>query len=149
MGLVAVAGLENVLRMEVSKTKSVVVATQPKIAVAIADGVVSGKVKRVFHAKGLGADIVGGGKRSTVQQRKRLKVFNNKRPAFHSIRQAGGDTRQMARAVGPPGALYSTQRFGAAQCQSLRRGERILGTGACHCWLRRKLWRLRWRSLCC
>ena len=59
--------LENQLHMEVSKTKSVVVASLPSAAVAISQGIVSGKLHPAFHAKGLGADIVGGSRRCTVQ----------------------------------------------------------------------------------
>ena len=65
-----------------------------------------------FHAKGLGADIVGRSRRCTVQQRKRLKVYADKREAFFSLRQAGANTQQMARAVGPPGRLYTVDCFG-------------------------------------
>ena len=104
--------LENKLGMNVSAKKSVVVSSLPTAAVAIAEGIETKKVSPTFHAKGLGADIVGGSKRCTQQQRKRLKVFSDKRESFHSLRQAGGNTQQIARAVGPPSTLYTVDCFG-------------------------------------
>ena len=98
--------------MEVSKSTSGVVASLPSAAVAIAQGITSGKVSPKFHAKGLGADIVDGSRLCNLQQRKRLKVFADKRDAFHSLRQAGGNTQQIARAVGPPSTLYTVDCFG-------------------------------------
>ena len=67
--------LEKVLRMEVSRKKSTVVASLPSVAVAIATNVNDGAVKAADHAKLLGSDFVVGARRSMVQFTVRHQTF--------------------------------------------------------------------------
>jgi len=85
--------LEVVLRMQVSKKKSNVVASTPSVAVAIALEVTNAAVKPAFHAKLLGSDLAGGAKRSTQQHHTRLGAFRCMRPQFLALRNAGADVK--------------------------------------------------------
>ena len=107
--------LEVVLRMQVSKKKSNVVASTPSVAVAIALEVTNAAVKPAFHAKLLCSDLVGGAKRSTQQHQTRLVAFRCMRPQFLALRNAGADVQQMARAAGAPMFLYSNENYGLSE----------------------------------
>ena len=102
------------IKMEVSKTKSVVISSLPSVGTAIVDAVSSRVLKAVSHTKLLGADHAGGAKRSTLHQRQRLTAFNDMRDAFLSLRTVGADVHQMTRAVGPAKTMYSVEHYGMA-----------------------------------
>ena len=103
--------LERRLRMQVSSTKSKVVA-KPTVADAIVKKVVSGKLSVATVAKLLGTDTTAGSRRSTTTYRKRLACFKSMSPKIHSLRKLGVNTQQMVRAAGPPAIMYGVEIYG-------------------------------------
>ncbi len=92
--------------MEGSNKKSTVVASARSVAVAIAMNVSNGVVNGAEHDKPLGADCVGGARRSMIQFKVRHGIFKCMRPQFLALRTAGTDVQQMARASSTPMFLY-------------------------------------------
>ena len=109
--------LQGTLRMQVSKDKSMVVASKPAIALAIAAKVVNRTVKAASHSKILGADTVGGTRRCTHQLRARLWQFKGKVTRFGALREVGANVMQMTRAVASPSILYAVECIGIS-CSS-------------------------------
>ena len=100
--------LEEVLLMEVSATKSKILSGRPALAIAIANGVASGKMSWTRHAKLLGTDSVGGRRRTTEVAQLRLAEFSKLVPRFQALRRLGVNSKQMVRAAAPsPAILHS------------------------------------------
>jgi len=106
--------LENWLFMQVSAKKSKVLASKVSIAVAVTRGVKSGKVSPSVHAKLLGTDSVGGGRRSTGAFQQRLHKFVEAIPRIKSLRKVGVNSVQMVRSIGPPAILYGCETMGVS-----------------------------------
>ena len=106
--------LEDDLLMEVSSTKSKVLAGRPALAAAVVAGVTSKKVSVATHAKLLGTDSVGGRRRATTVAQQRLASFTAVVPRFQSLRRLGVNSRQMVRSAGPPAILYGCEIMGVA-----------------------------------
>ena len=109
--------LEEVLKMQVSGTKSKVLAGRPALAQAVAMGIVTKKISVTKHAKLLGTDSAGGRRRSTVVAAQRLQDFIDLIPRFQALRRLGVNSRQMVRAAGPPAILYGCDVMGV--CDSV------------------------------
>ena len=103
--------------MEVSGSKSKILAGRPALAEAVRSGITSKKVSVASHAKLLGADSVGGPKRSTAVAQQRLEDFTAIIPRLQSLRRLGVNSRQMVRAAGPPAILYGCEIMGV--CDSV------------------------------
>ena len=94
--------LEGPLCMEVSATKSKMVASKASIAVAIAQVTRTQKVSAARAGKMLGTTIVGGRKRSTQCFRARMVSFKDKMVGFKQLRKVGVNSAQMVRSAGTP-----------------------------------------------
>ena len=94
--------LEQVLKMQVSGTKSKILAGRPALAEAVASRLAYKKVSVARHAKLLGTDSVGGNRRSIAVARQRLQDFTDLIPRFQALRMLGVNSKQIVRAAGPP-----------------------------------------------
>ena len=106
--------LENRLHMEVSASKSKVLAGRLPIALAIEQGTVTNKVSATTHAKLLGTDSIGGRKRSTKCFQERLQAFSSTAGRYFSIRAAGVNSVQMVRTAGILAVMYGCEIFGVS-----------------------------------
>ena len=110
----AVEYLEVGLGMEVSAKKSKVLGSKESIVQAILEATSSLRVSAARHCKLLGTDTVGGGRRSTVTFRQRLRTFGNTVHRYKALRRAGANSRQMVRTAGNPAVLYGCETMGIA-----------------------------------
>ena len=117
---------ERILKMEVSRKKSTVVASRPSIAVAIALLVDDAIVKPVSYAKLLGDDAVGGAHRSTVQLRARTAACKEKSSRFFAPRQVGAAVAKMVRAIAPPQCFTRSKQAASATPPCTQSGSRRL-----------------------
>jgi len=106
--------LEQRLKMQVSDTKSKVIASTPKIAQAIVDGSTNGKVKVATITQLLGTDTAGSRQRRTQSQQQRFANYRSCKHRLRSLRQAGVNSLQMVRAAGPPAFLYGVETIGVS-----------------------------------
>ena len=97
---------EEQLRLNVSKTKSVVVASRPSVAREVAKRSKAKSVKPTKSAKLLGTAAAGGKRRSTKIAKNRLEVFKSTLKRMWALRKNGANTRQMARAAGTAAVCY-------------------------------------------
>jgi len=94
--------LEGPLCMEVSATKSKLVASKESIAVAITQATRTQRVSAARTAKMLGTATVGGRRRSTQCFRSRMTSFKEKMGGFQQLRKVGVNSAQMVRSAGTP-----------------------------------------------
>ena len=106
--------MEQRLKMQVSDTKSKVIASTPTIAQAIVDGTSNGKVKAATITQLLGTDTAGSRQRRTQSQQQRCANYRSCKHRIKSLRQAGVNSLQMVRAAGPPAFLYGVETIGVS-----------------------------------
>ena len=105
---------EKQLELNVSRSKSVVVASKLSIATEIAKRTLSKCLKPTRMAKLLGTAATGGKRRSTKVTAGRTAVFKKTLKRMWSLRKAGANTRQMARAAGTSAVVYGDDIQGCA-----------------------------------
>ena len=106
--------LEKDLQLEVSTSKSVVVASTPSSARRMAAASATGAYRPREHAKLLGVDSGGGRRRRVSVLKTRLKHFKRMVPRFQRLRRAGVDVRHVAATVAPPRLTNGAQTCGIA-----------------------------------
>ncbi len=107
-----VTQLEVELRMQVSDSKSKVLAGRPSIAAAVRAGINNDRLSFTRRGKLLGTDTVGGRRRTTVTFLQRVQTFSEARPKLQSLRQSGVNSVQMVRAAGTPAIMYGCEVMG-------------------------------------
>jgi hypothetical protein len=106
--------LEVDLLMDVSGSKSKVLAGRPSLAVAVVEAVHTEKLSFTRRGKLLGTDTVGGRRRSTITFLERVQTFSQQIPRLHALRKAGVNSAQMVRMGGPPATLYGCEVMGVS-----------------------------------
>ena len=86
--------------MEVSQTKSVVSASNGKLAEALMLRLNNYGVKYSLKVKSLGVGLAAGVRRNTMVQNDRLKKFRKRVPRFQALRRVGVDTARVMRTGG-------------------------------------------------
>jgi hypothetical protein len=109
---------ESVLRLTVSRAKSVVVASKTSLAKEIAMRTSSKVLKPVRVAKLLGTAAAGGRRRSTKIAKVRTTSFQKMGDRMKALRRIGANTRQMTRAAGTSAISYGDDIQGVA-CSTL------------------------------
>ena len=107
-----VSQLEDVLLMQVSESKSKLLAGRPSLAQAVIEGLETSKLSTTNHAKMLGVDSVGGRRRSTATFKDRVSTFAQAVPRVQSLRKTGVNSVQMVRAAGTPAIMYGCEVMG-------------------------------------
>jgi len=93
--------------MEVSRTKSVCTASDPKLGRGIAAELTEYGITYVDRAKSLGAGLGGGTRRNAIVQRKRLTALQARIASFRKLRAMAIDTAKLLRAGGNSGLNYN------------------------------------------
>ena len=106
--------LENRLGLQVSPTKSNVIASSTKQAQKIASLIRSGKVKTETVAKMLGTATTSGRTRSVKVLKKRIKDTREKGGRIKGLRRCGVNTAIWARTAGVPGLTYGADLTGVS-----------------------------------
>jgi hypothetical protein len=106
--------LEEVLRLEISTKKSVITASSPKLAAAIARANTKKSLRPVHSAKVLGTATTAGARRCTKVLQNRVRSFKNVRKRIGKLRKAGVNTAMMARAAGTQAVTYGYATMGIA-----------------------------------
>ena len=105
---------QDQLSMQVSVTKSSVIASTLKLARKITRASRTKKVKVARQAKLLGTGAGGGRRRSTVVIKKRLQDARTYAGRMWALRKAGVNTHQMTRAKTTAGVMYGADVQGIA-----------------------------------
>ena len=79
--------------MQVSASKSKVLAGRPSLAAAVAEGIATGRLSIATHYKLRGTDSNVGRRRSTLAFTERIHTFTEAVPKIHWLREAGGRER--------------------------------------------------------
>lgn len=116
----AIAYVEQVLRLVVSKSKSPVVTETVLTAAAVSDHLLSSGLSFKSAAKMLGTACSGGKRRCPALLHDRLTAFVNRRTLFGKVRNAGVDTARMAQAAGTSSYFYGADTTGVAEQHLLR-----------------------------
>ena len=111
---------QDILDMEVSVTKSCVVASKRSIADMTANAGFTDKLTSVGQAKLLGVWGCGGRRPCTKGQQDRLKTVQEKTPRVHSLRQAGVCTKHLVKTTYVPAALHEAQCMGVSSSHLTR-----------------------------
>ena len=98
--------------MEISSTKSVVVASKPSTAAKVLCRMFSKKAKPAKQAKLLGTPSGGGRRRSVKVLKDRVLKFKAKIPRIHALRRLRVRTATIARAAGTPAVTYGVETCG-------------------------------------
>ena len=109
-----VCRLEVDLLMDVSDSKSKVLAGRPSLAAAVVEAIQTEKLSVTRRGKLLGTDTVGGRRRSTITFLERVQTFSHQAPRLHALRRAGVNSAQMVRMAGPPATLYGCEVMGVS-----------------------------------
>lgn len=104
--------LEDVLQMQVSDSKSKVLAGRPSLAAAVLEGLNTSKLSTTSRSKMLGVDTVGGRRRTTVTFLERVTTFAKAVPRLQALRKSGVNSAQMVRAAGTPAVMYGCEVMG-------------------------------------
>ena len=104
--------LQDVLRMEVSTKKSVVISGKPSLAYRFTKLATSKVTKAARWAKLLGTDAAGGRRRSTKAFKNRIKQVARRVKRFHDLRRVGVNVKQMTRAAATPAISYGMDIMG-------------------------------------
>jgi len=107
-----VAQLEDVLLMQVSASKSKVLAGRPCLAQAVIQMLQTNRLSTTKHAKLLGVDSVGGRRRSTITFQDRVSTFTKAVPRLQALRKVGVNSMQMVRTAGTPAVMYGCEIMG-------------------------------------
>ena len=110
--------LESELKLEVSAKKSVLLASKPCMAAAVAGKVLSRKITATRHAKLLGNGTTGGRRRSTYTMRVRLRQFSKTIGRYQSLRRNGAPVAHMVRTAGVLAVMYGVDTVGLS-CTAL------------------------------
>ena len=103
---------ENVLKLQVSAAKSVVIGATFNTAKKAASLMKSGKVSAARIGKALGVSPAGGAKRCVKTLKKRLVICKNKTGSMHVLRKTGLNVLQMSRAAGTSSLVYGVECTG-------------------------------------
>jgi hypothetical protein len=104
--------LQEVLNLEVSKTKSVVVGSTVNLSKAVVNNMTSKVVTAKRSAKMLGTSHGGGRRRSVQALYSRVANFSRKIKRIHALRRAGIRTPAIVRAAGTPAVTYGVEVVG-------------------------------------
>jgi hypothetical protein len=122
--------LEDVLRLKISVKKSVVTASTPKLAAAIARTNTKKNLKPVHSAKLLGTATTAGARRCTKVLKNRLISFKVVRKRINKLRSTGVNTVMMARAAGTQAVTYGYATTGVADSALLATRREVAKAGA-------------------
>ena len=102
------------LRMDVSASKSCVVASKLSVAELTSAAGYTDKIKPVGQAKLLGVWGCGGRRRCTKGQQERLSTVVEKTDRVHSLRRAGVCTKHLVKTTYVPAALHEVHCMGVS-----------------------------------
>jgi len=105
--------LENLMKLQTSPEKSVVVASGPKLLRRLAVKKDMSKIKPVASAKLLGTPFAGGRRRTTATFQLRLKAAKDRKSRIHAVRAAGGSAVAYVTTAHIPAMLYGSDVGGA------------------------------------
>ena len=92
--------------MEVSKTKSVVSASNVRLADALMLRLDTHGVKYSLKVKSLGVGLAAGVRRNTGVLKSRLQKFRQRIPRFQALRRVGVDTARVVRTGGTVALIH-------------------------------------------
>ncbi len=104
--------MEDILGLQVSATKSGVLASKPAIADTITKASCTTRVASLRQAKALGTPAGGGKKRAAKSLYRRVSVWTRKLKRVQALRRAGVNTVLMAMTAGTPSITYGVDTVG-------------------------------------
>ena len=115
-----VTHLEGHLELEVSTSKSVLIASSPSLGKGTAANFQAAKLRLVRQGKMLGAATTAGARRSTAVLKDRILKTRQRLPRVAVLRRCGVRTDVWMRLAGNPGMLYSIDTVGVSNTMLLQ-----------------------------
>jgi hypothetical protein len=116
--------------MEVNRTKSLISASHPSLADAMAARMGNLALTISHRVKSLGVGLAAGTARNTTVQNARLKNFKTKLPRYRMLRRVGVDTAMLVRTGGVSALMHGLHTIGVSPSTLRSQRSAVAAAGA-------------------